>query len=115
MARPVLGLGGGHKSDKIWSDALRRALHRQTKGRGSPKRLEVIANQVVELAMDGNMTAIQEIGNRMDGKATQVIGGDADRPHQLVVTIVDPTAPLVIDQVEAVEAVEAPRLKNQAD
>lgn len=61
----------GPKSDKQWSDALRRAVHRESAGKGSPKWLDVIANRVIEAAADGDMTAAKEIGDRLDGKPKQ--------------------------------------------
>jgi hypothetical protein len=56
---------------KDWAEALRRATHRESKGKGSPKWLEVIANRVVEAAADGDMQAAKEIGDRLDGKPKQ--------------------------------------------
>jgi hypothetical protein len=56
---------------KDWAEALRRALHRESGGKGSPIWLEVIANRVVELAAEGDMQAIKEVGDRMDGRPVQ--------------------------------------------
>lgn len=70
-----------NKADKLWTDALRRALHRESKGKGSPKWLEVIANRVVEEAAAGDAQAYKEIGDRLEGKPTQrqeVSGPDGD-------------------------------------
>jgi len=53
---------------KDWAEALRRAVHRESDGKGSPKWLEVIANRVVEAAADGDPQAFKEIGDRLDGK-----------------------------------------------
>ena len=69
----------GPKSDKSWSDALRRAVHRESAGKGSPKWLEVIADRCVQAAADGDMQAMREIGDRLDGKPkqqTEVSGPD---------------------------------------
>ncbi len=69
----------GPKSDKQWSDALRRAVNRESQGKGSAKWMEVIANRCVEAAADGDMQAIREIGDRLDGKPkqqTEVSGPD---------------------------------------
>jgi len=62
---------------KDWHDALRRAVHRDSDGKGSPKWLEVIANRVVQLAAEGDAQAFKEIGDRLDGrpKTTTEIGG----------------------------------------
>lgn len=58
----------GPKSDKRWADALSRAVHRESAGKGSPKWIEVIAMRVVEEAADGDMAAVKEVGERLDGK-----------------------------------------------
>ena len=41
-----------------------------------------IAEKLVELAMAGDMQAIKEFGDRVDGKAPQAVslGGDPDNP-----------------------------------
>lgn len=66
---------------KDWAEALRRAVHRESAGRGSAKWLDVIANRVVEAAADGDAQAFKEIGDRLDGKPkqqTEVSGPDGD-------------------------------------
>jgi hypothetical protein len=56
---------------KDWADALRRAVHRESAGKGSPKWLDVIANRVVEAASEGDPQAFKEIGDRLDGRPKQ--------------------------------------------
>ena len=70
--------GYGMKPETPWRHALMRAVNRRMKGEGSPKRLERLADVVVEAAMAGDMAAAREIGDRLDGKAVarQVIEGD---------------------------------------
>jgi len=68
----------GSKSDKIWADALKRAVNRESEGKGSPKWLNVIADQVVSLAAGGDMAAVREIGDRVDGKPKQAL--DVESP-----------------------------------
>lgn len=66
---------------KDWAEALRRAVHRESAGKGSPKWLDVIANRVVEAAADGDAQAFKEIGDRLDGKPkqqTEVSGPDGE-------------------------------------
>lgn len=60
-----------NKADKIWTDALRRAVNRESAGKGSPKWLDVIANRVCEDAAKGDMNAAREIGDRLEGKPKQ--------------------------------------------
>ena len=60
---------GGHKTDKLWRDALMLAVKREDED----KRvyLAVIAEKCVLAAAGGDMAAIKEIGDRLDGKAVQ--------------------------------------------
>lgn len=82
-----------NKADKIWTDALRRALHRESNGKGSPKWLEVIADRVVEAAADGDAQAYKEIGDRIEGKpvARHEVAGDDEAPlvTEVRYTVVD--------------------------
>lgn len=47
------------------------------------RKLDDIAETLVALAVGGDMGAIKEIGDRMDGKPAQAIVGDADQPVTL--------------------------------
>jgi len=60
------------KKCKPWEEALGRLLeiHRPADQR---KKLDALAKVVYDLAMDGDMGAITEIGNRLDGKAKQSV------------------------------------------
>lgn len=48
---------------KVWEQAIARACR--------PKDLQEIAETVVQAAKDGQQWAVQEIGNRLDGKPVQ--------------------------------------------
>lgn len=62
----------GRKGEKFWADAVKRAVNRRLDDEeGKPKKLERIADALVEAALDGDIQAIKEIGDRLDGKATQ--------------------------------------------
>jgi hypothetical protein len=57
-----------------WAVALRRAAY-EIETRGPDKgqrRLDLIARQVVKLAMAGDLGAVQEIANRLDGRPVPV-------------------------------------------
>lgn len=72
----------GPKSDKLWSDAVRQAvLEYGTGDAKSIRKIRLIAQKVVDLAIQGDMQAIKEIGDRLDGRpkqATEVTGADGD-------------------------------------
>ena len=78
----------GPKSDKIWADAVRRAVMRRIENEeGKPQKIERLADKVVELALDGDMSAVKEIGDRLDGKPkqqTEVSGADGE-PLKIII------------------------------
>lgn len=61
---------GRGTEDKLWRDAVRRAVKRQAAS-GKGTQLEALADKLVACALEGDMSAMQEIGNRLDGKPTQ--------------------------------------------
>jgi len=62
------------KRGGIWRDALQRALDRyMTEGIKAGSALNAIADKVVELALAGEKEFVQEIANRLDGKAHQSV------------------------------------------
>lgn len=86
----------GPKSDKIWADAVRRAVMRRIENEeGKPQKIERLADNLVELGLAGDITAIKEIGDRIDGKAKQQTqiegtGENGEIIHKLVREIIKP-------------------------
>lgn len=88
------GAPPGNKNAKrqagIWTDAIRWALAQQ--GPEGQKRLRRAALALVTEAEAGNVAALKEIGDRLEGKAVQPIVGANDHPplqHAVEITIVD--------------------------
>jgi hypothetical protein len=77
-----IGAQPGNKNaakGRMFADAINRAL--QLPGRHERlKRLEAIADKLVTLAEDGDIQAIREVADRLDGKPAQTIQGDGDAP-----------------------------------
>lgn len=67
--------------NKPWGDALRRCLARREQQGG--KALNAIAEVLTEKALEGDLAAIKELGDRLDGKPAQTIGGDPESPLTL--------------------------------
>lgn len=66
----VKGRSGTNKGkDKPWADALRVAV--MSEGPNGFRKLRAIAEKCAEAAMTGDMQAIKEIGDRLDGKPSQ--------------------------------------------
>lgn len=78
-------VGGSTKSEKHWRDALRVALMRTDEGDPRP-RLARIAERVVLMAVEGDMQAVKEIGDRIDGRVPQQVDLPQDVMQQIVVT-----------------------------
>jgi len=96
--------GGGKGQDKQWSDALRRAVMRESDSDKGKKRIEVMADRCARMAETGDMAAIREIGDRLDGKSAQYseIAGAGGASLQIVVETGVPArqqieAPTIID------------------
>ena len=70
MAGAPIGNQNGAKTKKPWAEALERALeaHKPVEQRA---RLAALAESIVAKAMDGDVTALKEIGDRLDGKPKQ--------------------------------------------
>jgi hypothetical protein len=64
MGRPI----GSTNREKPFRDTLRVALLS-----GGGRRLRIIAEKLVEKAEQGDLQAIQQIGDRLDGKPSQAI------------------------------------------
>ena len=84
----------GPKSDKIWADAVRRAVFRRLEqAEGKPQKIERLADKLVDSALEGDIPALKEIGDRLDGKPAQAVqlGSDPDHPlPDITFRIVDP-------------------------
>lgn len=67
----------GSTKPKVMAEALMLALSREAENEDGPtKKLNIIANQLVDLAMTGDVPAIKEIFDRIDGKPHQSVDLD---------------------------------------
>ncbi len=71
--------GGRPPKEKSFANMLNIAI-KEAHDEGRDK-LRAIADKLVELAISGELQAIKEIADRIDGKPAQaIIGGDEDDP-----------------------------------
>jgi len=65
------------KSNRLWAETIRRAVVQD-----DAQRLRQIAEALLTKASEGDMAAIKELGDRLDGKALQEnkLTGDSDEP-----------------------------------
>lgn len=78
------GCPGGRRKEKPFRDALMLVLNEgedvAPDGPRARNKIRAVASQLVAKAMDGDVGAIKEIGDRVDGKVAQqqIITGDED-------------------------------------
>lgn len=64
---------------KVWRAAIERALDRRTSRRDDGVlEIDALADKLLEAVATGDLAALREFGDRMDGKPAQAIVGDAD-------------------------------------
>ena len=65
------------KTNRLWAETIRRAVVQD-----DAQRLRQIAEALLIKASEGDMAAIKELGDRLDGKALQEnkLTGDSDEP-----------------------------------
>jgi len=77
------GNTNGKKENRIWGDAIKRVV-----AQGNSQKLRDLAEKLVSLAEAGDVAALKELGDRLDGKPAQQVqlSGDAETP--LIVSVV---------------------------
>lgn len=77
------------KNNRLWADTIRRAVVQS-----DAERLRRIAEALLNKAEEGDIAAIKEIGDRLDGKPTQVVAGPGEDGEHIVrnlgIRFVDP-------------------------
>jgi hypothetical protein len=75
-----LGNKNSIKSNRLWAETIRRAVVQD-----DSQRLRQIAEALLIKASEGDMAAIKELGDRLDGKALQEnkLTGDSDQPIEI--------------------------------
>lgn len=73
---------------KAWADAVKRAI-RAKYGKEWEESLQELAKQLVEAAATGDLQALKEVGDRIDGKPRQQIEqmGEDGGPIQQKMTV----------------------------
>ena len=65
----------GTAPKKIWIAALNRAV-----AQDDGKKLRAAAEQLLDLAAAGDVQALKELGDRLDGKPVQAVVNDGETP-----------------------------------
>lgn len=86
------GNPGGRSTEKLWRDAVRLATHRLVGDLDAPhpaksKIIEILAHKLVLKALDGDVPALKEIGDRLDGRPAQsLLNDDESGPLKMEIT-----------------------------
>lgn len=62
---------------RLWHDAIKRAVARKYNG-DLNHGLDTLADKLIEAVSNGDLPAIKEFGDRMDGKPAQAVALDAN-------------------------------------
>ena len=68
MAGAPEGNTNSSKNNRLWAETIRRAVVQS-----DPERLRKIAEALLTKAEEGDLGAIKELGDRLDGKAAQAV------------------------------------------
>ena len=71
---------------KVWASAIKRAIE-QKSAVDRKDALDGLAAKLIDLCMQGDLAALKELGDRLDGKPAQSmdIGGPDGTPVRLVI------------------------------
>ncbi len=72
--------------ERIWQSAINKALERRS-ALGRMEALAELAEKLLERCAEGDMTALKELGDRMDGKASQAITNEDGSPLLQGITV----------------------------
>ena len=77
MPGAPIGNQNARKENRLWGETIRRAV-----AQNDSQKLRNLADKLIELAAAGDVSALREVGDRLDGKPAQQVqlSGDADAP-----------------------------------
>lgn len=79
-------MAGRPPKEKSFANMLNIAIKEAIEGTDKTK-LRAVADALVDKAMAGDVTAIKEVADRLDGKVPQGVIGDEENPLNFVHTI----------------------------
>ena len=74
----------------MWRDAIRVAVSRAMNDPKKGKKLQALADALVEQGLAGDVPALKEIGDRLDGRPSQALEHTGANGGPLVVTWLPP-------------------------
>lgn len=82
MAAPE-GNTNSSAANRLWANTIRRAV-----AQSDPEKLRKIAERLLEMAEGGDIQAMKELGDRLDGKPKQQVEntGKDDGPLEVILS-----------------------------
>ena len=77
---PPKGNKNSSKENRVWGKTVKKLAIQE-----DYKRIHKVAEALFKKAEEGYVSAIKELGDRIDGKSQQTISGDSDAPITIVV------------------------------
>ena len=77
---PPKGNKNSSKENRVWGKTVKKLAIQE-----DYKRIHKVAEALFKKAEEGDVSAIKELGDRIDGKASQEITGDSVAPITIVV------------------------------
>lgn len=80
----------GRRKERIWRNALERAVKRAIADKVDYLQIDALADAIVAAGLAGDVSALKEIGDRIDGKVPQaLIGSDDPEDAPLTVQLIE--------------------------
>jgi hypothetical protein len=76
----TIGNKNSSKENRVWGKVVRKLAVQE-----DAKRIHKVAEALFRKAEEGDISAIKELGDRIDGKAMQEITGNSDAPITVIV------------------------------
>ena len=78
-----IGNTNGRKENRLWGETIRRAV-----AQNDAQKLRALADKLIDLAAAGDVAALREVGDRLDGKPAQQLQhtGADDGPVKMIVS-----------------------------
>jgi len=76
----TVGNKNSSKENRVWGKVVRKLAVQE-----DAKRIHKVAEALFRKAEEGDISAIKELGDRIDGKSMQEITGNSDAPITVIV------------------------------
>ena len=76
----TIGNKNSSKDNRVWGKTVRKLAVQE-----DYKRIHKVAEALFKKAEEGDVSAIKELGDRIDGKSMQEISGNSDAPITVIV------------------------------